>query len=279
MKRRSSTLGWVVLLTAIGTPTAAAAAPLRAAAVAPSKTTVSSDWAGYVARRTSSSGAPISFSTVSGRWVLPEANCSSTSIIGPTSAAFWVGLGGDQSGSNPVIEQIGTVADCSATGAPDYFAWYELVPAGWVKVRLNVSPGDTISAAVSVSGTRVTVLMRNVTRKTSFSKTLTIASPDSTSAEWIVEPPSVCTSVSGAFCGRQMLTNFGTVRFSDMIARSPTRRGSVRDPSWSETPVSLHEGGPYGGFAPEQNAAEAVPSTLSRNGSAFSISWRRRSGM
>jgi hypothetical protein len=75
-----------------------------------------------------------------------------------------------------------------------------------------------------------------------------------------------------------MLTNFGTVTFADTIARSRAQSGSIGDPAWSEIAVSLHEGGPYGGFAPEQNAAAAVPSALSSNGSAFSVSWRPRTG-
>ena len=58
-----------------------------------------------------------------------------------------------------------------ATAPPRYSAWYELVPAGSVKVALKVSAGDRISASVKVNGTKVTVQLQNLTTgKTSFTE-------------------------------------------------------------------------------------------------------------
>ena len=70
-------------------------------------TAVSSNWAGYAVTGTS-------FKTVSGTWVQPTANCSS-STAETTASAFWVGLGGD-SDTSSALEQAGTEADCLANG-------------------------------------------------------------------------------------------------------------------------------------------------------------------
>ena len=258
---------------------AASAASLGAAQANPTRAGVSSNWAGYVASGSDArSAVPATFSNVSATWVEPTASCGSISSTGPTSAAFWIGLGGNATDSN-ALEQAGTEADCTP-GGESYFAWYELVPAGSVKLGLRVEPGNRISASVSVSGTQVTIRMRNLTRGTSVSKTLPMAAPDTTSAEWIAEAPSLCRAASYR-CSEQPLTDFGTVRFSSASAESGGHTGSISDSAWSSTPIELQggAGGFFGGgrFAPEESVAEAVPSTLAQDGSAFSITWRKLS--
>lgn len=232
-------------------------------------TSVSSNWAGYVA---TVRGAPTRFSSVSGAVVLPRASCRSTTTVGPTAAAFWVGLGGSRRGPG-TVEQAGVEADCSATGEAHYFAWYELAPGPWVRLRLAVGVGDTIVARVSVVGSRIVVEVADVSRGTRFVATLAMAAPDASSAEWIVEPPSVCTTI--AFCGEQMLTDFGTVTFSAATARSGDRAAAIGGSAWRLTRLVLREGGvPFGGLAPEQHAAAAVPGAIGGGGS-FSVTWRR----
>src|SRR5205085_4849070 len=73
-----------------------------------------------------------------------------------------------------------------------YAAWYELVPAASVPIKLKLAAGNKVWASVKVSGTNVTLTIKNLTRKTSFTKTLTMAAPDVSSAEWIAEAPSAC---------------------------------------------------------------------------------------
>ena len=113
-------------------------------------TAVSSNWGGYAVTGKT-------FEAVSGTWVQPAANCSSSTARRRTTAsAFWVGLGGDSDASS-ALEQTGTEADCLADGRTRYTAWYELVPASSVRVSLRVSAGDRISGSVRVNGTKVTV--------------------------------------------------------------------------------------------------------------------------
>ncbi len=263
------------VLAALGCVASAAA---LAAPSTPAGTTVSANWAGYVANSANAvSGAPTSFTDVAGSWVEPKANCGSTSSTGPTSSAFWVGLGGNAESSN-ALEQTGTEADCSAAGVAHYFAWYELVPAGSVRIGMAVKPGDELSASVSVNGTDVGVSMNDVTTGASFSKTLTMRSPDTSSAEWITEAPSLCMSAYSA-CRQQALTNFGKVAFTSATALGSGHSGAISDPSWTEAPVALQgyggAGGSFGRFSAEHAVAEALPSGLSAHGTAFSVSWHK----
>src|SRR5262245_61239382 len=148
---------------------------------------VSSNWSGYVASGTT-------FSSVTATWVQPELDCTST---GSSASAFWVGLGGNTDGSN-ALEQAGTGAECDADGTGTYYAWYELVPAPSITIPLAVQPGDTITATVSVAGTKVTLVVKNLTTGKSVTKVKRMASPDVASAEWVAEAPSLCTG--NGFC-------------------------------------------------------------------------------
>jgi hypothetical protein len=230
-------------------------------------TAVSTNWSGYAVGGTT-------FTAVSGTWIQPAASCTTTGSV--TASSFWVGLGGDSSTSN-AIEQAGTEADCTANGAVSYSAWYELVPAASVKINLEVSPGDKISAAVKVNGAKVTVQVSNLTTKKSFSKTIAMASPDTSSAEWIAEAPSVV-----APGGTQVLplTNFGTVKFSSAAATTADgHTGPISDPAWTATRIELVTQGagrptPFSRFVAAGTAATAMPTTLSSNGRAFSVAWK-----
>jgi hypothetical protein len=259
---------------------AAGASPAKASLLHSTQAGVSSNWAGYVA-----SGGPAltieptTFSAVSATWREPRAECNPTVSTGPTSSAFWVGLGGDSNSSN-ALEQAGTEADCTFAGAR-YFAWYELVPAVSVRLSLNVAAGDKLSVSVAVSGRRVSITIRNLSRGTTFSKTVAMAAPDATSAEWIAEAPSVCLSASR--CRQLSLTDFGVVKFSNAMARSGGRTGSISDSSWSATPVKLQAGdgrrGVFGGgrFAPDHSFGAASPSALTQSGTEFSVTWHQLS--
>jgi hypothetical protein len=228
-------------------------------------TAVSSNWSGY-----SISGT--TFASVSGTWTQSAANCTSTTSS-VAASAFWVGLGGDSETSN-ALEQTGTEADCT-NGAATYSAWYELVPAASVKAPLTVSAGDKISATVSVDGTSVTVKLRNLTTGKSFSKTLRMASPDTSSAEWVAEAPSALIPGGARILP---LTDFGTVRFTKATATSSSgHTGTISDSGWTATRISLVSGGggpdAFGPFAAATTGTQAVPSALSTGGSAFSVTW------
>jgi Peptidase A4 family len=235
---------------------------------------VSSNWSGYAVTGAGSTAnvasTSMSFTDVTGTWTQPAATCTPGES---TSAAIWVGLGGYTVGSN-ALEQTGTSADCSSAGKPKYYAWYELVPATSVTLKLKIFPGDTITSSVVVNRTDVLVQVKNRTRHTTFTKHLKMAAPDLTSAEWIAEAPSEC-SVAG-FCRAVPLTNFGSITFSKVAALGNDQGGTLTGTDWEATPIQLVPRARrfFGDVkASASSTAGASPANLAADGSGFTVKW------
>ena len=249
---------------------AASFAGRAAAATSDIVTSTSSNWAGYAVASVDETAAA-SFTSVSGAWRQPAATCTPGSAM---YAAFWVGLGG-YSDTSQALEQIGTESNCSASGKATYDVWYELVPAASVPVKLVVKPGDSLSASVTVNGTSVVLRIKNNTRKTTFTKTLSMSAPDVSSAEWIAEAPSACTNDGN--CRTLPLANFGTITFASARATAAGHSGTITDAGWAPTAVSLAGGGGFGRgfgrFSTFATSAGATPSALSADGGNFAVTW------
>jgi Peptidase A4 family len=239
---------------------------------------VSSNWAGYVV---GGSDSNTQFSNVSGSWVQPTSKCSA----GQDDAAFWVGIGGDDGqsssfgqsglgdGSSTSLEQIGTEGNCTGNGT-QYYAWYELVPAAPVQLDLAIHPGDHITASVSVNGNNTSFSLTDKTTGQSFSKTVSSPNPDTSSAEWVAEAPSECDG-SGS-CTPLQLSDFGTVDFTNASATANGHTGTISDSAWTAQPIALGSNGSYDvGYGSSQNTAGAAPSSLSSDGSSFSVTWQQ----
>jgi len=255
---------------------AAAASLAAAAGPALADTATSSNWAGYaVGAAPTADGTdpvPLSFSSVTGTWVEPAASCTTDSA---TYAAFWVGLGGFSDGSQ-ALEQIGTEVDCSSSGAKRHSVWYELVPAEPVQLKLKIRAGDRISATVTVTGQTVSLRLRNLTRKTIFTRKLTMDAPDVSSAEWIAEAPSACDDFGR--CDVLPLTNFGTVTFGNIAAIGNAHPGTLTDAAWTASAIELISTGGanrfFGAGDPLGDGVGALPGDASADGRTFSVSWR-----
>ncbi|HEX6761251.1 MAG TPA: G1 family glutamic endopeptidase [Gaiellaceae bacterium] len=261
---------------ATATAAIAAVAVLPAVAAAASGDQTSSNWAGWAISDTSTiAGAPIagstttlSFSSTTATWVQPRVSCTAGS---PSYSAFWVGLGGLASDSR-ALEQVGTQANCNSVGKAAYTAWYEIVPAPSVSVKLKVVPGDVISASVNVQPNGILVQVKNRTRKTSFTKLLPMpAVTDFTSAEWIAEAPSSCNE-DLSHCRTLPLANFGTVPFTRIAAIANTHPGVVTDSAWASTRIDLVPDavGHFGGLG---TAGTATPTAVDATGRAFSVAF------
>lgn len=228
----------------------------------------SDNWAGYAV--TSSKA----FRRVTGAWIQPSVSCEGSA---PSAAAFWIGIGGFSKGSQ-ALEQIGTESDCAAGRSLSY-AWYELLPAGSVTLRLKIHPGDHMSASVTVRGKKVTVRLADNSTGKSFAKTLRMSAPDTSSAEWIAEAPSVCVNGSER-CLTLPLADFSSISFSDAEA-TPSGGSAVPadSPSFHLTEVTLRSAGvPFGRFGHTiagSLAAQATPGALASSGSAFTITWEQ----
>lgn len=236
---------------------------LAAAPSARADSVQSSNWAGYAVH-----GSGLRFQTVVGTWRQPMAVCNGA---GPTYSSVWVGIGGFNLNSR-ALEQIGSEVDCSATGQVLSTAWYELVPAPSRPIRMRVDPGDWLSASVVVRGHQTTLALHDLTRRVSFTRHIRARLLDVSSADWIVEAPSEC-STAGS-CLTLSLADFGTASFTSARATPVSGRpGSISDRRWSLTRITLGGGARHfiGGPAP---GPQAAPSPLTAGGSAFSVTYQ-----
>jgi hypothetical protein len=240
---------------------------LGAASPALADSATSSNWAGYAVHRSG-----VRYMKVIGSWKQPTAACAPGR---QTFSAMWVGLGGYSLSAN-ALEQIGTEVDCTAAGRVSSTAWYELVPAASQPISMRVQPGDALLAGVTVVGRQVTMGLYDTTTHRSFQKTVRASAIDVSSAEWILEAPSSCTSNTN--CQTLPLANFGSANFGLAQAQSTTgHTGTISDPNWGWTRIQLSPGQrryvSYQGSGPSSGAA--TPSGLSARGDAFGVTFSK----
>ena len=140
-----------------------------------------------------------------------------------------------------------------------------------LRIKLRLAAGNKVWASVKVNGSNVTLTIKNLTRKTSFAKTLTMAAPDVSSAEWIAEAPSACDTYGR--CRQVALTNFGKVAFTKAFASAGGHTGTASDPLWTATPIALQSFASFGRFASASAGTQAVPTDLSTDGSSFTVTY------
>jgi uncharacterized repeat protein (TIGR02543 family) len=216
--------------------------------------TNSGNWAGYI-----DTGG--TFSAVSAKWVVPTVTCSGT---GALMAVQWVGI--DGAGSS-TVEQDGTATNC-AGATPQYNAWYEMygdasVNNGYMvplsTTLYHVSPGNSITASVLLSGDQWTLKVVDNTAGWTFSTVITSSAPAAVSAEVITESPDEC---SGS-CSEASLANFGAVTFTNAsITSSSTGTGSIT--SDSATAIECND---------TSNNVMMSPGILSGGGTSFTDTW------
>jgi hypothetical protein len=263
-------------LLALGALCSCALASFASQPAAAGAASVSANWAGYVARPAAHGG--LRFTSVSGAWRQPGATCDSGK---ETDSAVWVGLGGYSEASRG-LEQVGTDADCTRSGAAVYSSWFELLPAEPVNLKLAAHPGDEMVASVTIERHDATLRIRDLTTGGHFSVTKHTGNIDASSAEWIVEAPSEC--VNSATCSVLPLTDFGQVLFSSATAIAGAHTGEISDPHWSETALELQQptfssarGRAGARVAPTRTLTAAVPSTSVGTDGGFSVSWQQQS--
>jgi hypothetical protein len=216
-----------------------------------SGTQTSLDWAGYAVTGPT-------FSNVAGSWTQPTAICPKNQV---QQAAFWVGIDG-YSSSDPTVEQVGTDSDCTKGkkkgGGPNYYAWYQLYPQPDVVIPKTVTPGDAISASVSVSGPVYTLTISDGS-KWSYSIAQTPPTqPQNSSAEWIAEAPSSCT---GSKCKILPLADFGSLGFTGASANGQ----AISSTAFTNDQINMTK--------KKGKVTLAQTSALAPGGSAFTITW------
>ena len=199
----------------------------------------SSNWAGYAAKNGS-------FTSVGGTWTVPAVGKTDTA----SAETAWVGIGGVN--SNDLI-QSGTQAVTDASGDVTYEAWYELLPRYPHILPVTVSANDSVSVSIARQANgQWLISFRDNTSGSSYQATVSYASSLS-SAEWIVEQPSVRR-------GFIALDNFGSIVFSNATA---TMNGNVVDLADSGAQKIT--------MVNYSKQALATPSGFDANGESFTV--------
>jgi len=235
---------------------------LLAVAVSARADVITSDnWSGYAVH-----GRGSTFKHITATWRQPAAICSTGT---ESYSAFWVGIGG-YSLSSKAMEQIGSELDCNADGTESLSAWYELVPAPSRTVPMTIAGGDVLTAGIGISGRQVTMTLDDKTRDEVFTKTITDHTMDLTSAEWIAEAPSDCTSATK--CETLPLADFGAVNFANASAETTSgRTASISSSIWTTTRILLGYTAKGTSFVAKSSTAQATPSALGDSGGEFRV--------
>jgi hypothetical protein len=143
----------------------------------------SSNWSGYALTTTSSSR----YTGITANWTVPSARPSRKA----TYSAAWVGIDGF---NNSSLIQTGTEQDYY-NGSAHYVAWWTTSAQGFAEqpIAKPVSASDPMTATISGTGTSWTITIADNSSSHAWSFTegpITYTGPG-TSAEWIMEAPTV----------------------------------------------------------------------------------------
>ena len=248
--------GW--LYRAVFTNSAGTAATTPAVlSVAAAPFLATSNWAGYVV-------TPGVYSHATGTFTVPRANCTSAT----TYASIWVGIDGFS--PSQTVEQDGVMVECNA-GVASYNAWYEMY--GDTNVNCNcsnsvplssaypVAPGDVITAVVDDTNATWTLSLFDATANWHFAVSITGATPTPTqsSAEWILEAPTICSDSQCSTSSTASLAPTGPVTFTQAGATSSTATGSIID--FPDVGLTLNSA----------SSPTVSPGPLSSDGTSFSV--------
>ena len=214
------------------------------------------DWAGYAA-----TGPAIT--SVAGSWTQPAATCPGNKV---EQSAFWVGIDGFTTDS-PTVEQIGTDADCTKgthknPGGPIYYAWFEMYPLPIVvldPVLYPVTPGNVLTASVTVTGAGYVLAIADAGRWTFSTTQVPTRATLNSSAEWITEAPLNC---KNGKCKPIALANFSVAAFTGATVNSM----AVNGPGLTVNQITMTKN-------KKGTIVKASTSALDPTGHGFTVHW------
>jgi hypothetical protein len=254
MKRVAFIIG-ALALTAVGLAPGAASGSARPAipgnrtelahmlpGAHPRGTAYSTNWAGFAATGDV-------FRTVGATYSVPSVNCAVTTNA---FAYHWVGLDGY---NNASVEQDGVAGYC-INGAPVYFAWSEMYPAG-VDVQFYLNPGDAIrSSVVYNTSTRLfTLALADVTSGQTFSQSEPCAATCQRSSAEVISEGYPAAGYGGT--ADYGIENYENIALTDRAGYT----GGLTSAHWAYTAI-IQRGA----------TTDAQPSAL-YGGQAFSNTW------
>jgi peptidase A4-like protein len=205
----------------------------------------STNWSGYA-------DTGKAFTKVSGKWTEPTVKCPAS---GEAIAAYWIGIDGY---SSPSVEQDGTLTFCDGGAKADY-SWWEMYPTNDIQVvGMTAKAGDKITASVVRTGTKYALKVTDATTSgNNVSENETCASCKNTSAEWIVERPSM----SGGTLA--ILPDFGTAKFTASSQTSSSGTGTISKGTADEITMIN-----------SSKKVLAAPTALTAAGADFNVTWK-----
>ena len=216
--------------------------------------TQSDNWSGYDL----TSGG---YTAIAGCWTVPSVSPSAW----PTYSSTWIGIdGGLGDGTDQNLFQTGTEQDWSSTSglAPysaEYSAWWEVLPANAITIRMTITPGDVMCASITKdSPTEWTISLTDQTTGAFFSlrpSTKTFPGTGET-AEWIVEAPYASTQYYT--CGPCTLANFGHVTFDSASVNTGVNPALNPVEGWEMV---------------QDDSFVAIPSAPNGSGNGFTVSY------
>ena len=214
------------------------------------RTVSSFDWSGYVVATNLNNPQP-SVTAIEASWTVPTIAVSARNSY----SATWIGVGGQFDFDSTLI-QTGTEQD-SINEAGKYSAWYELLPNTEVTIgSLSVSPGDRITASISLSDQSTNMWLLDIHDSTggqSYQNSIHYAS-QMLSAEWVVERPKVNNVLRN-------LADFSELTFTGCAATVGGKVETISSLPFIE--VTLYN----------QNTKLASVSPLASKGSSFTVSY------
>lgn len=224
----------------------------------------SSNWSGYALSTSSPSGLPcvpgsgVHYASVTGHWTVPAVTAGSRS----TYSAVWTGIDGF---TNSNLIQSGTEQDV-INGRTVYDAWWEILPAAETVIpTITVLPGDSITVNIhQVSGIIWSISLTDNGKtghpaQAPFSITQSYTG-SGTSAEWVVEAPTVGGRQSTIANYGQAIFDDGTVNGSPVVLQNGTS-GELVQKSRFGTQVTSIASAPDTGSPAADGFAAAYGST------------------
>jgi len=169
--------------------------------------------------------------------------------------------------SSNTVEQVGTDSDCQ-NGTPVYYAWFEFYPHPSFTINsVPISPGNVVSAEVQSNGKgQFTVTLTNLSTGRSFSTSTKVPQAAQSSAEWIAEAPYSGGILPLADFNSVLLGSVYTGQTNTCFATIGGTTGPIGlatfNPNLDQITMDTTGG-----------AVKAATSSLSADGTSFSIAW------
>jgi hypothetical protein len=158
------------------------------------------------------------------------------------------------------VEQTGTDSDCDGD-TPHYYAWYEFFPNGGITIfSVPVSPGDQMSAEVIYNGSEFQVSITNETTGNTYRKSAAVLLAQRVSAEWIAE-------MNG-----YRLSDFDSVSFGEDYTH--VKGSNYAADASTSGPIAAFGDRVWESVMASGHAVEAVPSSLTGDGTSFIMVWK-----